>query len=26
VVITDLVDRSQFISCDEFHKVMQERK
>ena len=26
VVITDLVDRSQFISCDEFHKIMQERK
>ncbi len=26
IVITDLVDRSQFISCDEFHKIMQERK
>ena len=26
VIITDLVDRSQFVSCDEFHKIMQERK
>lgn len=25
-IITDLVDRSEFISCDEFHKKMQERK
>ena len=25
-IITDLVDRSQFISYDEFHKIMQERK
>lgn len=26
VIITDLVDRSKFVSCDEFHKIMQERK
>lgn len=25
-IITDLVDRSQFISCDEFHKIMEEKR
>ncbi|MBR5419173.1 peptide deformylase [Candidatus Saccharibacteria bacterium] len=25
-IITDLVDRSKFVSYDEFHKIMQERK
>ncbi|MBR6166005.1 peptide deformylase [Candidatus Saccharibacteria bacterium] len=25
-IITDLVDRSEFVSCDEFHKIMEEKR
>jgi len=25
-IITDIVDRSEFVSCDEFHKIMEEKR
>lgn len=25
-IITDLVDRSEFVSCDKFHKIMEEKR